>query len=113
VLASLEKRQQEINASQTDRTRVSLADLIVLGGCAASKEAAGRAAGSVPCHPGRTDATAEMTDEDSSAVPEPVSDGSRSHFPRTIDRRAGDAVLIVEISVRTAGSERAADGLHQ
>ena len=95
VLASLEKVQEEFNASQTDGTKVSLADLIVLGGCAAIEEAASRAGHEVrvPFHPGRTDATAEMTDAASVAVLEPVSDGFRSHFARTIDRPAEELLI--------------------
>ena len=75
VLAKLE----EIQASFA--TPVSLADLIVLGGCAAV-EAAAKAAGHdvrVPFHPGRTDATAEMTDAESFAPLEPKSDAFRNH----------------------------------
>jgi ABC-type phosphate/phosphonate transport system permease subunit len=95
VLAALEKVQEEFDASQTDGTKVSLADLIVLGGCAAIEEAASRAGHEVrvPFHPGRTDATAEMTDEASFAVLEPVSDGFRSHFARTIDRPAEELLV--------------------
>jgi len=95
VLASLEKVQQEFNASQTDDTRVSLADLIVLGGCAAIEEAARRAGHDVdvPFQPGRTDATAEMTDAASFAVLEPTSDGFRNHLDRTIDRPAEELLV--------------------
>ncbi|MGD6978560.1 MULTISPECIES: catalase/peroxidase HPI [Citricoccus] len=80
VLRVLEGIQQEFNASRSDGTRVSLADLIVLGGCAAVEQAA-RGAGHevrVPFHPGRTDATQEQTDVASFAVLEPEADGFRN-----------------------------------
>ena len=95
VLAVLEKVQREFNAAQTDGTRVSLADLIVLGGSAGIEEAASRAGHevSVPFHPGRTDATAEMTDAASFAVLEPVSDGFRNHLAREIDRPAEELLV--------------------
>jgi catalase-peroxidase len=73
--------QRAFNAAQTGGTRVSLADLIVLGGCAAV-EAAARAGGveiTVPFTPGRTDATAEHTDAASFSVLEPVADGFRNY----------------------------------
>jgi catalase-peroxidase len=81
VLAKLERVQQEFNASATDGKRVSLADVIVLGGCAAIEKAA-KAAGhkvTVPFSPGRTDASAEQTDADSFAVLEPRADGFRNY----------------------------------
>ncbi len=95
VLAVLEKVQHEFNAAQTDGTRVSLADLIVLGGSAGIEEAASRAGHevSVPFSPGRTDATAEMTDAASFAVLEPVSDGFRNHLAREIDRPAEELLV--------------------
>src|SRR5262249_19770018 len=73
ALATLEKIQKEFNASQSGKKKVSLADLIVLGGCAAV-EAAAKKAGhhvQVPFSPGRTDASQEMTDVESFAVLEP------------------------------------------
>ena len=83
VLAALETIQREFNAAQAGgRTKVSLADLVVLGGSAAV-EAAARKAGhevEVPFTPGRTDATAEMTDVESFAVLEPKADGFRNYF---------------------------------
>ena len=95
VLARLEAIQQEFNAAQTDGTKVSLADLIVLGGSAAVEEAA-RLAGHevvVPFTPGRTDATAAMTDAESFAVLEPRSDGFRNHLAREIDRPAEELLV--------------------
>ena len=95
VLDALERVQREFNAAQTDGTKVSLADLIVLGGAAAIEQAA-RDAGhtvTVPFAPGRTDATAEMTDADSFAVLEPQTDGFRNHVSREIDRPAEELLV--------------------
>ena len=81
VLAKLESVQSSFNASAAGGKKVSMADLIVLGGCAAV-EAAAKAAGhsvQVPFAPGRTDATAEQTDAESFAVLEPVADGFRNY----------------------------------
>ncbi|WP_377298090.1 catalase/peroxidase HPI [Rhizobium sp. SGZ-381] len=81
VLSTLEAIQSAFNAAQGGAKKVSLADLIVLGGSAAVEEAA-RAGGhaiEVPFTPGRTDATAEQTDVDSFAVLEPVADGFRNY----------------------------------
>ena len=81
VLGKLEGVQKAFNASATGGKQVSLADLIVLGGCAAI-EAAAKAAGhdvKVPFVPGRTDATAEQTDAASFAVLEPEADGFRNY----------------------------------
>jgi catalase-peroxidase len=82
VLQTLEQVQQEFNDAQTDGKRVSLADLIVLGGCAAIEQAA-RKAGTevtVPFAPGRTDATQEQTDVESFSVLEPRADGFRNYL---------------------------------
>jgi catalase-peroxidase len=81
VLKALEKVQSEFNASQTGGKRVSLADLIVLGGCAAVEQAAKNAGVDVkvPFAPGRTDASAEQTDVGSFAVLEPKADGFRNY----------------------------------
>ncbi len=81
VLATLEGIQQEFNRAQSKGKRVSLADLIVLGGCAAVEQAA-RNAGydvAVPFTPGRTDASQEQTDVHSFAVLEPKADGFRNY----------------------------------
>jgi catalase-peroxidase len=82
VLETLERIQAEFNGSQSDGKRVSLADLIVLGGCAAVEQAARKAGHevSVPFTPGRTDATQEQTDEESFAVLEPTFDGFRNYI---------------------------------
>ena len=80
VLRTLEGIQQDFNSSQSGNVRVSLADLIVLGGCAAVEQAA-RAAGhqvTVPFTPGRTDASQEQTDVESFAALEPSADGFRN-----------------------------------
>ena len=82
VLQTLERVQQDFNTSQSGGKAISLADLIVLGGCAAVEEAA-RAAGhdvTVPFTPGRTDATQDQTDVESFAVLEPKGDGFRNHL---------------------------------
>ncbi|MCE2792577.1 MAG: catalase/peroxidase HPI [Blastopirellula sp.] len=82
ILQALERIQGEFNAAQSGGKRISLADLIVLGGCAAI-EAAARKAGQeieVPFAPGRTDATQEMTDVESFAVLEPKADGFRNYI---------------------------------
>ena len=82
VLITLERIQKDFNASQSGGKKVSLADLIVLGGCAAVEEAA-RKAGykvAVPFAPGRTDASQEQTDENIFDVLEPIGDGFRSYF---------------------------------
>lgn len=88
VLRQLEEIQQEFNNSQTGGKKVSLADLIVLGGCAAIEEAARKAGNDVevPFSPGRTDASQEMTDVDSFAVLEPTADGFRNYFGHEHDR---------------------------
>ena len=80
VLAGLESIQSAFNAAQSGGKKVSLADLIVLGGCAAVEQAA-QAAGqdvTVPFSPGRTDASQEQTDAESFAVLEPSADGFRN-----------------------------------
>jgi catalase-peroxidase len=82
VLKTLEGIQQEFNGAQSGGKKVSLADLIVLGGCAAVEQAAKNAGHevSVPFSPGRTDASPEQTDAVSFAVLEPVADGFRNYL---------------------------------
>jgi catalase-peroxidase len=81
VLRTLEGIQEAFNASQTGGKKVSLADLIVLGGSAAVEQAARRAGFEVevPFTPGRTDASPEQTDVESFAVLEPAADGFRNY----------------------------------
>ena len=82
VLKTLEGIQQAFNSAQPGGKKISLADLIVLAGCAGVEQAA-RNAGvdvTVPFAPGRTDATAEQTDVESFAVLEPVADGFRNYL---------------------------------
>ena len=82
ALQTLGRIQRDFNDSQSDGKKVSLADLIVLGGCAAVEQAA-RNAGhdvSVPFTPGRTDASREQTDVESFAVLEPTVDGFRNYL---------------------------------
>jgi catalase-peroxidase len=92
VLQKLEAVQKEFNRSQSGGKKVSLADLIVLGGCAAVEEAAKKAghAVKVPFSPGRTDASQEQTDVHSFAVLEPAADGFRNYL------RNGDAISAEE-----------------
>ena len=95
VLDRLAAIQKEFNAAETGGRQVSMADLIVLGGCAAVEEAA-RQVGqelTVPFTPGRTDATQAMTDVDSFAVLEPKSDGFRNHLAKEIDRPAEELLV--------------------
>ncbi len=82
VLQTLEEIQKEFNSSQSDGKMVSLADVIVLGGCAAVERAAKNAGHDVqvPFSPGRTDASQEQTDVDSFAVLEPTADGFRNYL---------------------------------
>lgn len=81
VLSGLEKIQQAFNENQSGAKRVSMADLIVLGGCAAVEQAAAKAGVTVevPFVPGRMDALEEQTDEGNIAVLEPMVDGFRNY----------------------------------
>ena len=81
VLQTLEAIQQEFNSSQSNGKQVSIADLIVLGGCAGVEQAAKNAGHGVkvPFKPGRADALQEKTDVESFAVLEPVADGFRNY----------------------------------
>jgi catalase-peroxidase len=88
TLAALEGIQTKFNAAATGGKKVSLADLIVLGGCAAVEDAAKRGGYDVkvPFAPGRTDATQEMTDVTSISVLEPQADGFRNYVGKDIQR---------------------------
>ncbi|MBI2714058.1 MAG: catalase/peroxidase HPI [Rhizobiales bacterium] len=95
VLSSLEAIQKEFNASQSGGKKVSLADLIVLGGCAAIEKAA-KGAGhevKVPFTPGRMDASQEQTDVDSFAPLEPTADGFRNYL-RGKQRLSAEELLV-------------------
>jgi catalase-peroxidase len=95
ILAKLESIQAEFNASTTGGVKVSLADLIVLGGNAAV-EAAAKAAGHdivVPFHAGRTDATQEQTDVASFAALEPVADGLRNYCRKGLEDKAAELLI--------------------
>ena len=95
VLGTLEGIRDDFNGAQSDGKRVSLADLIVLGGCAAVEQAA-RDAGhavEVPFAPGRTDATTEQTDAESFAVLEPRVDGFRNFGGNGNGRSAAELLV--------------------
>ncbi len=103
VLGVLEGIQESFNGSQTGDTRVSLADLIVLGGCAAVEQAA-RNAGlvgvQVPFTPGRTDASQEQTDVESFAALEPTADGFRNYLGKG-HRLAAEYLLLDRANLLT------------
>jgi catalase-peroxidase len=100
VLQTLEKIQKDFNsaqsaAKQSGGKKVSLADVIVLGGCAAVEAAAKKAGHNVqvPFAPGRTDASQEMTDVESFAVLEPTADGFRNYFRKGDDRPVAELLI--------------------
>jgi len=97
ALQALEQIQQDFNSSQSGK-KVSLADLIVLGGCAAVEQAAKNAGHNVtvPFKPGRSDASQEQTDVESFAVLEPTYDGFRNYV------RAGEKLAPEELLVERA-----------
>ena len=92
MLQTLEQIQQDFNSAQSGGKKVSLADLIVLGGCAAVEQAAKNAGHdiTVPFAPGRTDASQEQTDVESFAVLEPKADGFRNYLRAGREAAAGD-----------------------
>jgi catalase-peroxidase len=98
VLAKLEEIQKAFSGAQSGGKKVSLADLIVLGGCAAVEEAAKKAGHdvTVPFAPGRTDTSQEQTDIDTFAVLEPIADGFRNYV------RAGHEGWTAELLVDKA-----------
>ena len=95
VLDVLEGVQKAFNSAQTGGKQVSLADLIVLGGCAAIEQAAKKAghAITVPFTAGRTDATQEQTDVDSFAVLEPIADGFRNYLSKKATATAEEILI--------------------
>src|SRR5258706_5853291 len=102
VLHALEAIQKAFNASQSGGKKVSLADLIVLGGCAAVEAAAKRAGHDVkvPFSPGRTDASREQTDVDSFNVLEPTADGFRNYL-RKAQQGPAEEVLVDRAQLMT------------
>jgi len=95
ALQKLEAIQKDFNSAQSGGKRVSLADLIVLGGCAAV-EAAAKKAGhdvKVPFSPGRMDASQEQTDVDSFAVLEPTADGFRNYVRKGLEGSAAELLV--------------------
>ena len=95
VLQTLEQIQTNFNSSQSGGKKVSLADLIVLGGCAGVESAAKNAGHDVqvPFSPGRTDATQDQTDVESFAVLEPTADGFRNYCRKGQDRSAEELLV--------------------
>jgi catalase-peroxidase len=102
ALQTLESIQRDFNSSQSGGKKVSLADMIVLGGCAAIEEAAKRAGHDVkvPFTPGRTDASQEQTDVESAAVLEPVADGFRNYL-RSGEKFPGEHALVERSNLLT------------
>ena len=104
VLATLEEIQKGFNRAQSGGKQVSLADLIVLGGCAAVEQAAKNAGQSVtvPFTPGRADASQEQTDVASFAVLEPTADGFRNYrktkSPASTEERLVDRAQLLSLT---------------
>src|SRR6201997_1054180 len=101
-LEALENVQRQFNGSRSDAKRVSLADVIVLGGCAAVEQAAKNAGYDVrvPFAPGRTDASQEQTDVESFAVLEPTYDGFRNYL-RTDQTLSPETLLVDRANLLT------------
>jgi catalase-peroxidase len=95
VLSKLEGIQKEFNAAQKGGKKVSLADLIILGGCAALDAAAKKAGHNVRVGfaPGRTDASQEQTDANAFAVLEPTADGFRNYIRKGLEGSAAELLL--------------------
>ncbi len=95
VIQALESVQKQFNQAQTSGKKISLADMIVLGGCAAVEEAAKKAGHSVkvPFTPGRMDATEKHTDVDSFKVLEPISDGFRNYLRKGQEKAAAELLV--------------------
>jgi catalase-peroxidase len=102
VVQTLKGIQQDFNTSQSGGKKVSLADLIVLGGCEAVEQAA-KSAGhdvTVPFHPGRTDASQEQTDVETFAVLEPTFDGFRNYL-RAGEKLSPETLLVERANLLT------------
>jgi catalase-peroxidase len=95
VLKKLTSIQQDFNQAQTNGKKISMADLIVLGGCAAVEAAAKKAniAIKVPFTPGRNDATQEQTDVDSFSVLEPIADGFRNYVKKGVNSSTAELLV--------------------
>ncbi|MEF8808957.1 peroxidase family protein, partial [Natronomonas sp.] len=124
VLETLEEIQEEFNGSRSDGTRVSLADLIVLGGNAAVEQAAAEAGYDVevPFEPGRTDASQEQTDVESFQALRPKADGFRNYIDEEEADRTAEELLVDRADLLTltapemtvlVGGMRALDANHQ
>ena len=102
VLATLERIQQDFNGAQSGGTKVSLADLIVLGGCAAVEQAARKAGHdiTVPFVAGRTDASQEQTDVEMFSVLEPAADGFRNYL-RAGEKLPAETLLLDRANLLT------------
>src|SRR5262245_29757519 len=102
VLQTLERIQQDFNGSQSGGKKVSLADLIVLGGCAGVEQAAKNAGHdvTVPFAPGRTDASQEQTDVESVGVLEPYADGFRNYL-RSGEKLPAEILLLDRANLLT------------
>jgi catalase-peroxidase len=102
ALQTLETIQQDFNSSQSGGKKVSLADVIVLGGCAAVEQAAKNAGHdiTVPFKPGRTDASQEQNDVESFAVLEPIADGFRNYL-RTGEKFPAEHALVERANLMT------------
>ncbi|MFF8606840.1 catalase/peroxidase HPI [Streptomyces sp. NPDC015346] len=102
TVRTLERIQQDFNGSQAGGTKISLADLIVLGGCAAVEQAAKNAGHviTVPFAPGRTDASQEQTDADTFAVLEPKADGFRNYL-RAGEKLSPETLLLDRANLLT------------
>jgi catalase-peroxidase len=102
VLQTLEQVQHDFNLSQSGGKKVSLADLIILGGCAAIERAAKNAGYdiTVPFTPGRTDASQEQTDVESFTVLEPTADGFRNYL-RPGEKLAPETLLVERANLLT------------
>ncbi len=102
TVAALEQIQQDFNGGQTGGKKISLADLIVLGGCAAVEQAAKNAGHdiTVPFAPGRTDASQDLTDVESFAVLEPHADGFRNYL-RAGEKLSPETLLLDRANMLT------------